>query len=196
MARWPTLVASDKTIQEAKQDERPGDGWIEAVCEAALGRWFTMQKISDYKWLRDNPRYAPDFFISGFRCDVIVLRDNEPIHDDTVIELAKARTLVSRAKEYYLFASYQPKERRVWLVGGISHARFLKWAKLDVDSGVYRLPVGQLSSLQDFLYETQVRRMFNAVEVLDTIAGVPYNKKAAPRDLWETGSAGTLRVVA
>lgn len=185
-----TLVASDETLSAAEERanvrardlaKRPGVTIDDAarlkllhheIGKAAVNGWLKRLRHPDFRWLTKSNRI--DFLINGLGVAVRVIPCFVPVESWYEIVVPAQAIQRTRAQDYYLFLSYQESERRVTVLGAMSHHRLLHEAKQifsatedqedqQTPTG-YRVTVSELSPPSLFLFESQVRKIFSATE--------------------------------
>jgi hypothetical protein len=151
--QYPNIFA------EADTDER----WVGDLGELVFNSWFKHEGVEGFAWIRDDAAGKPDFVTARGVCigAKTVKRKVPPLRDYT------AQITARHAEEpidQYFFMSYELAKRRMWLLGGIARADFLRDARYygagekvhahyEIRPGheIYNLEIARLVSPEDWI---------------------------------------------
>lgn len=110
---------------ETDTDER----WVGDLGEIVFNSWFKHEGVTGFQWVLDDAAGKPDFITAlNIRIGVKAVKRKGP-----PIEYYTAQVTARHAKDpiddHYFFMSYEIKERRMWLLGGIERELFLRDAR-------------------------------------------------------------------
>ena len=135
---WVVADVSEKMIAKANRiravrdaelgnthARRPGDKiWVGDLGEIAFDQWlWTVAPGSE--WIIEEVKGRPDFIVHGFRVDVKTEHLNKGHRFQLDYGCSAHRHHVEEpVADYFFFAAYDPVQREMLLVGGVSLERF------------------------------------------------------------------------
>ncbi|HEU0079087.1 MAG TPA: hypothetical protein VFQ76_15645, partial [Longimicrobiaceae bacterium] len=116
-ARYPNLYDEHET------DLR----WVGEVGEICLYRWLAERAPGAGRWIREDAAGKPDFVVHGHAVGMKTVKRQVPFRPGYTAQITARHA--AEPVEHFFFASYEVPRRRLWLLGGISRARFLERAR-------------------------------------------------------------------
>jgi len=106
---------------EAATDER----WVGDLGEMVFNSWLRYMGVKDFEWVQDDAANKPDFVTAlNIRIGVKTVKRKVPPREDYTAQITARH--VKEPIDHYFFMTYELAQRRMWLLGGIDQAVFLK----------------------------------------------------------------------
>lgn len=137
---WLTALISEAVEDEAKQIrqqrdqqyrnlfvEKPEDmRWVGEIGEIALNSWLKITGVP-FRWVREHAAGMPDFVVKNMLVGLKTVKRQGPVRPDYTAQITAKHA--KEPADFFLFASYEYPERRLWFLGGIRRANFLEHAR-------------------------------------------------------------------
>ena len=110
--------ASPENQYQPEDDHLP---WVGMLGESVFNHWLHRERIH-HEWLHENPKYKPDFRIGTSELDCKTVKRQVPPRIDYTCCVPTRQ--VWKRVDWYVFLSYQYRERRMWLLGAMIYDTF------------------------------------------------------------------------
>ncbi len=111
-------------FKEAKTDER----WVGDLGEMVFDAWLKSERVEGFVWIQDDAAGKADFVLPlNIHVGVKTVKRKVAPRDGYTAQITARHA--EEPIEQFFFMSYEISERRMWMLGGIDRARFLKEAR-------------------------------------------------------------------
>lgn len=109
---------------EADTDKR----WVGDLGEWVFKSWISHEGIQGFSWILENAAGQPDFVSPlNIRIGVKTVKRKRPPLDGYTAQITARHA--EEPIDHFFFMTYDFNQRRMWLLGGIDHASFMKEAR-------------------------------------------------------------------
>lgn len=109
---------------ESVGDER----WVGELGEMAFRGWLNHRGCRNFRWIQEDAAGKPDFIIGeGVRVGIKTVKRSGPPKPDYTAQISAQHA--REPVDQLFFFSYEFRPRVMWLLGGISHHDFMRFAK-------------------------------------------------------------------
>jgi hypothetical protein len=109
---------------EKQSDER----WVGDLGEIAFKSWLKNRGVIDFKWITNDAAGEPDFIITpNIRVGVKTVKRKVPPRSGYTAQITAKHA--SEPTDYFFFMTYEISQKKMWLLGAITHELFMSEAR-------------------------------------------------------------------
>jgi hypothetical protein len=123
-----TREERDQQFPNLYEEQDTDARWVGDLGELAFSGWLKHEGVQGYRWERHQPAGAADFIIrESVGIGVKTVKRKGPPRTEYTAQISARHA--DEPVDQFFFLSYEMPARRMWLLGGVARATFLKHAK-------------------------------------------------------------------